>query len=189
MIMGLPSYIHQLNNVVGGDATAPELNVVFPQWGMYANDKIKINQKLTVSLGLRYDLNIPVYDPNKYCCAVYEPDANGGVMAVPGIAPGLPQHYLSAPKRDFAPRFSIAYALRPKQLIHAGYGIFYNMGGSQISTAVGFANNGSPASNGNNLFCQTDTPCLTQANVFQPEPNYTARAVSGQYGDRSGILW
>ena len=183
MIMGLPSYIHQLNNIVGGDATAPELNVIFPQWGMYGNDKIKINQKLTVSLGLRYDLNIPVYDPNKYCCAVYQPDANGGVMALPGVAPGLPQHYLSAPKLDFAPRLSIAYALRPKQLIHAGYGIFYNMGGSQISTAVGFANNGSPASNGSNLFCLTDTPCLTQANVFQPEPNIP----QGQYPVSTGM--
>ncbi|MFY9644307.1 MAG: hypothetical protein WAK29_03965, partial [Terriglobales bacterium] len=182
MIMGLPSYIHQLDNVVGGDATAPELNVRFPQWGMYGNDKIKVTQKLTLSLGLRYDLSIPVYDPNKYCCAVYQPDANGGVMAVPGVAPGLPQHYLSAPKLDFAPRISIAYALRPKQLIHFGYGIFYNMGGSQISTSVGFANSGSPAGSGSNLFCLTDTPCLDQSNVFQPEPSVP----QGQYPVSTG---
>ena len=174
LIMGLPNDIHQLDQITGADATAPELNLLFPYWGFYGNDKFQITPKLTVSYGLRYDLSLPLYNPNNECCAVYLPDNSGGTVALPGVAPGVPQHYLSAQKIDFAPRLSIAYNPTKNQVIRIGYGIFYNSGASQISQQTGFADAATPGG-GNDLTnvilgYPSDTPALTFSQVFQPEP-------------------
>jgi hypothetical protein len=177
LAMGLPQVIHQRYNFVGGDATSPELNVVFPYWGMYVNDRFQISPKLTLSAGLRYDLNIPLYARNDLCCAVYTPTSDGGILKLPGIAPDISQHYLSAPKLDFAPRLSIAYSPNEKTVFRAGYGIFYDAGATQISGAVGNALNGTPGyfigSEISNVTegVPSDTPALGLGNIFQAAPN------------------
>lgn len=174
LVMGTPKHIHQLDTITGADDTAPELNVFFPYWGFYANDKFQITPKLTLSFGLRYDLNMPMYDPDKLCCAVYQPNAQGGVLEIPGLATGLPQHYLSAAKTNFAPRLSFAYSATDRDVIRAGYGIFYDSGASQISNATGFANGGTPGGGldvtNTLLGCQSDTPCVTMDMIFPTEP-------------------
>jgi Carboxypeptidase regulatory-like domain len=186
LVMGLPRHIHQRDQIAGGDSTAPELNVVFPYWGGYANDKFQINQKLTLSAGIRYDLNIPIYALNKNCCAIYRPDASGGTVALPGIAPGLAQHFLSPQKLDFAPRLSLAYNVSERMVARAGYGIFYDSGASQISTAVGFASAASPGGGSDLtnviLGYPSDTPALHMSDIFQPEPVVPA----GQYPVSTG---
>ncbi len=101
---------------------------------VYFNDKLKVTQRLTVSYGLRYELPIPIFATNNVCCALYEPATD--TLAIPGIDPGIPQHYASAPKHDFAPRLSVAMQLRPKLVIRAGYGLYFNSGASQISNAL-----------------------------------------------------
>lgn len=178
LVMGLPQVIHQRFDFgSGGDPLAPELNVVFPYWGFYGNDKFQVSPKLTLSLGLRYDLNIPLYARNDLCCAIYSPTSDGGVLKVPGIAPGVPQHYLSAPMLAFAPRVSVAYSPRNSMVVRAGYGIFYDVGATQISGAVGNALNGIPGYFiGNEISNVTegipsDTPALGLSQVFQTPPS------------------
>jgi hypothetical protein len=177
LAMGLPQVIHQRYNFVGGDATSPELNVVFPYWGMYVNDRFQISPKLTFSAGLRYDLNIPLYARNNLCCAVYTPTSDGGILQLPGISPNISQHYLSAPKLDFAPRLSIAYSPNEKTVVRVGYGIFYDAGATQISGAVGNALNGTPGyfigSEISNVTegVPSDTPALGLGNIFQAAPS------------------
>lgn len=176
LVMGLPQVIHQRYDFVGGDATSPELDVVFPYWGFYANDHFHISPKLTISAGLRYDLNIPLYARNNLCCAIYTSTPDGGILKLPGLASGVPQRYLSASKLDFAPRFSIAYNPTPSLVIRAGYGIFYNVGATQISGAVGNALNGVPGYFiGDEISNVTegvpsDTPALGLDNIFQTAP-------------------
>jgi Carboxypeptidase regulatory-like domain len=176
LVMGLPQVIHQRYNFAGGDATAPELNVVFPYWGMYVNDKFQVSPKLTLSAGLRYDLNIPLYARNNLCCAIYSPTSDGGVLKVPGIATGVPQHFLSAQKTDFAPRLSLAYNPTPRLVMRAGYGLFYDAGASQIAGALGNALNGIPGYFvGNEISNVTeglpsDTPALGISQIFPTEP-------------------
>jgi outer membrane receptor protein involved in Fe transport len=137
LVMGTPSDLW-VRYVISGapTTTAPVYNILFPYWGFYANDKFRISPKLTISAGLRYDLSIPDYTPKPSiapCCAIYAPTSDGGVLEYPGIATGLPIHYLSAPKLDFAPRLSIAYSPNLKTVIRAGYGIFYDTGANVIS--------------------------------------------------------
>jgi len=177
LVMGLPQVIHQRYNFGSGDPLAPELNVVFPYWGMYVNDKFQVSPKLTLSYGVRYDLNIPLYARNNLCCAVYSPTSDGGVLKLPGIAPGVPQHFLSSSKLDFAPRVSIAYSPNNAMVIRAGYGIFYDVGASQLSGALGNALNGTPGYfvgdelSNVRLDVPSDTPALNLSQVLQPEAN------------------
>lgn len=174
VVMGAPKHIHQLDQISGGDPTAPELDVLFPYWGAYANDKFQIKPRLTLSFGLRWDLSLPVYDPNKLCCAVYQPTSDGGVVAIPGLASGLSQHYLSAGKTHFAPRFSLACNLNARTVVRAGYGFFYDAGASQISTMTGFANGASPGGGlditNTTLGYPSDTPAVTMDMIFPAEP-------------------
>ena len=194
LVMGTPKHIHQLDTITGADDTAPELNVLFPYWGFYANDKFQMTPKLTLSVGLRYDLSLPMYDPQKLCCAVYQPTPDGGVLAIPGVASGLPQHYLSAAKTNFAPRLSLAYGATNRDVIRAAYGVFYDSGASQISNATGFANGGTPGGGldvtNTLLGCATDTPCVTMDMIFPQEPvipkgqyDVSTGAGQGYFGD------
>lgn len=134
VLLGLPSVIHQRYSYTSGGPFAPEPNVVIPYYGAYFNDKLQVTPRLTVSYGLRYELPIPIFATNNGCCAIYQPATD--TLAIPGIAPGFSQHYASAPKHDFAPRLSLAMQLRPKLVVRAGYGLYYNSGASQISNLL-----------------------------------------------------
>lgn len=179
--MGLPSSEFVRYTIQGGDATSPDYNILFPYWGFYVNDKFRVSPKLTISVGLRYDLNIPDYTPNPKaapCCAIYTATADGGILKYPGIAPGLPNHYLSAPKIDFAPRLSIAYSPNPHTAVRAGFGIFYDTGASQVSNNLGNAAYGVSASvnytvDNATLGAPPDTPVINLSNVF-PAPQTTS---------------
>ena len=184
LLLGLPQVIHQRFQFGGGnDPLAPELDVVFPYWGFYVNDKIQISKKFTLTAGLRYDLNIPLYARNKLCCAVYEADANGGLMNIPGISPDLGQHYLSAAKNNFAPRLSFAYQVTPRTVLRGGYGIYNDSGASQISGTLGNAINGIPGYFiGDEQLNSAGPPFKTLADTFQPEPQLAA----GEYPVTTG---
>jgi hypothetical protein len=134
VLLGLPSVIHQRYDYTSGGPFAPEPNVVIPYYGFYFNDKLKLTQRLTVDYGLRYELPVPVFATNNTCCGIYESATD--VISIPGITPGLPQHYASTPKHNFAPRLSFAYQVTPKTVLRAGYGLYYNSGASQISNLL-----------------------------------------------------
>ena len=180
LVMGIPAAMWVRYTINGGNATSPNYNILFPYWGFYGNDKFHISPKLTLSLGLRWDISIPDYTPNPLiapCCAIYSPapaTSSGAVLEYPGIAPGLSIHYRSAGKKDFAPRVAISYSPNPKTVIRAGYGIFFNAGATQISTNVGNAIYGTSSAVNYNVDNTTlgqpvDTPYLTLSSVF-PAP-------------------
>jgi Carboxypeptidase regulatory-like domain len=169
VLMGLPSVIHQRFGYSSGGPFAPEPNVVVPYYGGYFNDKFKVTRNLTVSYGLRYDLPIPIFATNNTCCGIYEPSTD--TISIPGITPGLPQHYASAPKHDFAPRLSLAWQARPKLVVRAGYGLYYNSGASQISNLLSGALYGGVPGGFVGDEVDNSTPQEAAASqVFQPSP-------------------
>jgi hypothetical protein len=200
--MGIPVDMQPRYTITGGSATAPDPQKISPYWGFYVNDKFRINPKLTVSAGLRYDLSLPLYTPNPRtgpCCQIYTPNADGGILQIPGLAPGVPQHYLKPHKLNFAPRFSIAYSANPRTVIRAGYGIFFDAGATQVSAQQGQGVGGAINYNVNNVSLgqPQDTPFLTLANVF-PADQTTALGTypvptgpgEGYLGDLStGSAW
>jgi hypothetical protein len=131
-----------------------------------------------VSAGLRYDLSLPLYTPNPHtgpCCQIYTATSDGGILRIPGLAPGLPQRYLKAHKENFAPRIGIAYSPNARTAIRVGYGIFFDTGATQLSSQQGQASGGAVNYDVSNISLgkPKDTPFLTLGDVF-PAPRTTA---------------
>jgi len=106
------------------------------QFAGFVQDNWKITPKLTLNLGVRYDLNTPRterFDRGSY----WDPNATSPLA---GKVPGLPnltgavafidssdRHYFSYDKNNWAPRFGFAYQFRPKTVFRGGYGLFYSI--------------------------------------------------------------
>jgi hypothetical protein len=101
-------------------------------FGWYFNDDWKVNQKLTVNLGIRYDIQTPPTDRfNRLSNFTFAP--NPISSQVPGLnLPGNLQ-YVNGNQRgvyntnytNFAPRAGLAYSATHNLVFRAGYGIFY----------------------------------------------------------------
>lgn len=88
----------------------------------YIQDDFKVNRKLTLNLGLRYEFGTPYYEKNNRL-SNYDPVSNSIVMAKDG---SLYDRALVHPdKNNFSPRLGFAYNLFDKTVVRGGYGIGY----------------------------------------------------------------
>jgi hypothetical protein len=108
-------------------------------------DDFKVSSKLTLNVGLRYELHLPWHENSDYISLF---DISNGKIVVPdsalskvssllpasyvGVvgakAAGLPESLIRADTNNFAPRIGLAY--RPwsnKTVFRAGYGIYYDV--------------------------------------------------------------
>ena len=103
---------------------------------LHLGDTWKANSKLTLSYGLRWDYFTP--SSEKYnVFSFFDPvGANPGAGGRPGRLAFAGSDYGAASygapypekpfKKAFAPRLGVTYALNPKTLVRAGWGIFYD---------------------------------------------------------------
>ncbi len=107
------------------------------QWSGYIQDDFKATPKLTVNLGLRYDLLLPVVSAHNQMSWM-DPDVpNPGAGGLPGamfFATPSRRNPTSAFTKGFGPRIGLAYSLNDKTVIRTGYGILYTTGGAQRVT-------------------------------------------------------
>lgn len=123
--------------------------------GFYLHDNWKVSRGLTLDLGLRYELEIPVterfnranrgfdfttanpIEPAAQANYAKKPIAEippsqfhalGGLLFA-GVG-GVPRGMWSADTNNFLPRIGAAYQLRPTTIIRAGYGVFYGAMGT-----------------------------------------------------------
>ncbi len=131
------------------------------QYGFFVQDNWKVNAKLTLNLGMRYDITKPRtdrynrqnwFDPN-----VTSP-LNGGSVSyndpVSGAAVNLPLHggevFASPSQRtnyvtdwhDIQPRFGFAYQFAEKMVVRGGYGIYYGQSRSGVTGVVPYGSQG-----------------------------------------------
>ncbi|MCI0624854.1 MAG: TonB-dependent receptor [Acidobacteria bacterium] len=105
------------------------------EYALYAQDKIQITPRLTVTMGLRWDLpryleesehRVSTFDP-----ALPNPAAGGrlGALTLFGEGAGLNGNTGSILGDDyyraFSPRFALAYRLTDKTVLRTGYGLFH----------------------------------------------------------------
>ena len=87
----------------------------------FVQDDIKVTQKLTLNLGLRYELYFPATDAFNNQSNF---DLHTGNMLLAGRG-GNSDALVNLQKTNFAPRFGFAYAWRPRTVLRGGYGISY----------------------------------------------------------------
>ncbi len=88
----------------------------------YLQDDFKVNAKLTLNLGVRYEFATPQYEATNRL-ANFDPATKTLIQAKAG---GLYDRALVNPDRNnFGPRFGMAYQFNSKTAIRAGYGLSY----------------------------------------------------------------
>ena len=153
-LLGLPDYGYQTHDVTTAQASS--------YIALYAQDEWKATQKLTVNLGLRWDVEIPrterhnqlsYWDPNAtspiaaavaatgvsptLCPACFSLKGAVRFVGQPGSAYGrrqAPTQY-----KDFGPRFGVSYAFDSKTVLRAGYGLVFAPSTLQAAGTTGDA--------------------------------------------------
>ncbi len=120
----------------------------------YIQDDFKVNRKLTLNLGLRYEFGTPYYEKENRL-SNYDPVTNSILLAKDG---SLSDRALVEPDyNNFGPRLGFAYNLFEKTVIRGGYGLGYN-----YLNRLGSAD-----------ILGTNFPIITRAAVAQRAPDAT----------------
>jgi len=90
-------------------------------YGGFVQDDVKLNSKLTLNLGLRYDYTTPIYDAHDQMANL---DFATGKLVFAGKN-GASRGLVKTDKDDFAPRIGLAYQLLSHTVLRAGYGRFF----------------------------------------------------------------
>ena len=119
----IASFLLSLPNTVGRD-----LGNYFPayrawQFFTFVNDKWQVSPKLTVDLGLRYELYPPAKPRFNGGFSNYDPVNNQLIIA--GVGNNPSDLGMVNRKKYFAPRIGSAYRYNEKTVIRAGFGISY----------------------------------------------------------------
>jgi hypothetical protein len=115
----------------------------------FIQDDFKFSPKLTLNIGIRYDLNMPITESHDRLSwmdpTVPNPGAGNLLGAYVFAGSGQGRTGKSTPqttwKKGFGPRFGLAYSLDQNTVIRAGYGIYYTavkVGGFADADAYGF---------------------------------------------------
>ena len=154
----------------------------YTEYGAFAQDQWRVNSRLTVNLGLRYDVFTPDKERHNRQSDFFL--GAGSTLALAGQN-GISATILDTQYHNFSPRVGLAYRVGDRTVVRAAYGLFYfdeqGVGGS---TRL-FINNPFAAQYG--VSCSSTSPCLhtdtgipntPSANnlptvVYQPSPNLT----------------
>ncbi len=119
-------------------------------WALYAEDSWHIGTRLTLNLGLRYELQTPRTERynrlNSFATQVVNPlssdtglDLKGGLV----FATSKQRGWWDTSYLNFAPRASLAYKITDKLVFRSGFGIFYLPAAATLilGTSDGFSTN------------------------------------------------
>jgi hypothetical protein len=90
--------------------------------GFFINDVWQATRDLTLSLGLRYELNTPVQTYEGLATMLDEDFET----IIPTTLPAKGFEFTKANYKDFAPRLGATYRLGEKTVVRAGFGTYYN---------------------------------------------------------------
>jgi hypothetical protein len=117
-------------------------------WGVYAQDDWRVSPKLTLNLGLRYDIDVPRterYNRMNY----FDPDAPSPLAArVPGFpnmkggvvfvgVDGNSRYQYNWDTNNIAPRLGLAYQLNQKTVLRGGYSHIFGPSNQAAQGTVG----------------------------------------------------
>ncbi len=148
-LLGMPA-----NTVQYVNQFRPPMDVYNWETGFFAQDDIKVSSRLTLNLGLRYEIITPFnenndllvnFDPN-----FMQPNGRRGRYVVPSKSTlpvmdpryinygtvtadeaGVPRSLVRTDYNNLAPRLGVAYRITNKTVIRGGYGFFFPTSAAQ----------------------------------------------------------
>lgn len=174
----------------GTAASGPALAVQNHYLAGYLQNDLRLNRRLTLNLGVRYDLETPRTErfnqqnwfdftvPSPLAATAGIPDLRGGLVFA-GVD-GNPRRQQVVDTNNISPRVGLAYSLDRNTVIRTGYGIYYLwVIGSGYGTSL--SNGGYSAST---AMRTTDDSNLTAAALLRdPFPN----GISQPRGNADGL--
>jgi hypothetical protein len=125
-VLGHPSSL-----VLGVGSTAGHHTGFWPS--LYVNDIFHLTPKLTLNMGLRYEMRQPLV-PTEHNDRWFDPSIG---TQISGGDKGVPLGIADRDWNDLAPRFGFAYKVTDKFVIRSGYGIYYDIiPGDELSFAT-----------------------------------------------------
>jgi hypothetical protein len=162
----------------------------YKTYAAYIQDDWKVSQRLTLNLGLRWDLFGPFYEVNNLMSffnpTLGNPAAGGHAGALQFAGDGTDSCHCRTPVsthyKNFGPRIGAAYRINDKTVLRAGFAIMYvhvgGVGGRNNSrqglSQLGFNATNSATSPGNNApayYWDAGVPPIAQAPPFI-DPSY-----------------
>jgi hypothetical protein len=126
-LMSLPAFQVDRGKVFGGP-----FNLRTQEYGFFIQDDWKVNNSLTLNLGLRYDLFTPPTETSGRT-SYYFSDVSRVV-----VASGASDRIVSMDKNNFGPRAGFAYAVNKEKtmVIRGGYGLLYTLDGTDYPPSI-----------------------------------------------------
>jgi len=152
---------------------------VYHDTSVYFQDNWRVNQKLTINLGIRYEVPIGWHVPggNGYShvdIRVPNPGANGlpGALVFSGAGPGRTgqKRFYPTDYSNIGPRLGFAYQLTPKTVLRGGWSIYYQgLSSGGCGCRAGFAGSNDLVSDGRNPVLNWDNG-IPLAPGYRPPP-------------------
>lgn len=135
-----------------------DIDYFFPYYAWFLQDDFKVSSRLTVSMGLRYEIPVPKqearFQNSNFCPGCPNPAVGNlpGAMIFAGDGPGRSglDRFGETRMNAFGPRLALAYQLTPSTVIRTGAALFYQPireDGNADNGIQGFGGNFSAPSN------------------------------------------
>lgn len=183
LLLGLPSG--------GRIQEEPVLGLKVPYVAAFFQDDWRLSNRLTLNLGLRWDSDRPLRELHDrtswFDFAAPSPLRAAGLDLKGGLVfanrNGTPRLNKNPDNNNLAPRFGLAYQLKPNLILRSGFGIFYS---PTTGTGPSAASSGALSYNANTpLVVSNDGGRTPAASLANPFPNGFNRPENGALGLRT----
>ncbi len=160
-LLGLPASAGLTSLLIG--------NMRFRNYMFYAQDDWKLTARLTLNLGLRYELTTPWWEKyNQMNTLVIDPGPDFNTIRTAGYCgPSWSCRALvHTDTNNWGPRIGFAYQARSRTVVRAGFGVFY--GGQGSLGADGRGINNFPYNRSVTAQSTTSRPALQFSQGFPP---------------------
>lgn len=194
LLLGIPG---------GSLVNQPAIASASRYWAGFVQDDWRMSRKLTLNLGLRYEVNVPRTERfdriSIFDVGAVSPIA-AQVPSIPGLRGAMAfrdadnRQLIPADKNNWAPRFGFAYQVTKDTVVRGGYGIFFGLSSTDAAGAAGGFVDGFQATTSIVTSLDGTTPIASLSNPFpngfnQPlsRSQLTDRSLLGQ-SNTSGLL-